>query len=127
MMSYLYLYIFISFGLVALLSSLPSYVYSLLRQILNSDYFTVLLMATHQFLLDLLNPKTLQLNSSHHIDWKANLASPDMQPPPPPRFLYFCVTDAKGQEVPVSVHFAAKPGAQTGSGMTSAFSYDLLS
>lgn len=36
------------------------------------------LMAPHQDRLHLLNPETLQLNTSHHIDWKANLASPGM-------------------------------------------------
>lgn len=40
------------------------------------------LMATHQDLLHLRNPETLQLNTSHHTDWKANLASPGMQPSP---------------------------------------------
>lgn len=52
------------------------------RYSLLSDYFTVLLCATRQFLLDLLNSEALQLNTSHQIEWESSLASPDMQASP---------------------------------------------
>lgn len=53
------------------------------RYPLNSDYFTVLPSTRHQFFLNLLNSRALQLNASHQIEWKASLASPDVQPSPP--------------------------------------------